>query len=111
MVIRHDGQSRSTHKSVFLDPSPDGFCHSAKLGVGTALNLIVALEFERDVVRPSLLALEKAIVESGHGSWGIYTKTLFTALRRIVGELRHCCKGLSTVNTSHAVFLEPLGRI
>src|ERR1035438_405683 len=36
MVIRHDGQSRSTYKSVFLDPSPDGFRHSAKLGVGTA---------------------------------------------------------------------------
>src|ERR1700693_3849620 len=76
MVIRHDGQSRSTCESVFLDPSPDGFCHAAKLGVRTALNLIVALEFERDVVRPSLLTLEKAIVEGGHGR-GEYTRKPF----------------------------------
>jgi len=73
--------------------------------------LIVALEFERDVVRPSLLTREKAIVEGGHGSWGIYTKTLSTVPRRIVADLRHCCRVLSTINTSHPVFLEPLGRI
>jgi hypothetical protein len=54
--------------------------------------LIVALEFERDVVRPSLLTLEKAIVEGRHGSWGIYTKTLSTAVRRIVVELRYCLR-------------------
>src|ERR1017187_1179391 len=75
MIIRHDGQSRSTCEFVLVDPSSDGFGHSAELGIRTALKLIVALEFERDVVRPSLLAFEKAVVESGHGSWGIYTKT------------------------------------
>src|SRR5580658_1562242 len=86
MVIRQDGQPRCAGESVFVDPPSDGFSHPAQLGIGAAVNLVVALEFERDVVRPSLLALEKAVVESGHGSWGIYTKNSFTAEFAGVGK-------------------------
>jgi hypothetical protein len=39
----------------------------------------MALQFQRGVVRPAPGALDKTVVESGHGSWGIYTKSLFTA--------------------------------
>jgi hypothetical protein len=46
--------------------------------------LIVALEFERNVVGPSLGAFDKSVVESrhesiGYRSWGIYTKNIFVA--------------------------------
>jgi hypothetical protein len=42
--------------------------------------LIGALEFERDIVRPSFLAFEKAIVKSGHGSKGEYTRKAVDAV-------------------------------
>jgi hypothetical protein len=74
MVIRHDGQPRTAGEAVLGDPPPDGFGHAAEFGVGATLNLIVALEFECDVVRPALGAFDKTVVESGHESWGIYTK-------------------------------------
>ncbi len=74
MVICHDGQPRSACEPVFVDPSSDGFCHAAEFGVSATLKLIVSLKFKRDIVRPSLLAFEKAVIEGGHGSWGIYTK-------------------------------------
>jgi hypothetical protein len=45
--------------------------------------VIVALQFERDIVRPALGALDKAIVESGHRSWRIYTKIPPTALTAV----------------------------
>jgi hypothetical protein len=64
---------------VLADPASDGFGHPPEVGVRTTLDLIIALEFEGDIVRPALLAFEKAVVESGHASWGIYTKNLFTA--------------------------------
>src|SRR5260370_42646562 len=76
MVIRHNSQPRSAHKSVLADPSADRFGHSAQFRVGAALELIVPLEFERDIVRPALRAFDEAVVESGHGSWGLYTKIL-----------------------------------
>ena len=79
MVIRHDGQPRSSRKSVFADPSSDGFGHPAEFDVGATLDVIVALEFECDIVWPALRAFEKTVVESGHESCGIYTKNLLTA--------------------------------
>ena len=79
MVIGHNGQTRAMREFTLADPAPHGFGHAAELGVRATLNLIVALDFERDVVRPALRAFEKAVVESGHESWGIYTKKVFTA--------------------------------
>ena len=79
MIIRNHGQSRAGRKSVFADPSSNGFRHAAKFGVSTAFDLIVALEFQRDVVRPSLLALKKAVVESGHDR-GEYTRKIYLPL-------------------------------
>jgi hypothetical protein len=42
-----------------------------KLAIGAAFKVIVTLEFEGDVVRPALGALQKTVIECGHGSWGI----------------------------------------
>ncbi len=42
--------------------------------VGAAFDVIMALQFQRDVVRPALGTFDKAVVEGGHESWGIYTK-------------------------------------
>src|SRR5258708_1303317 len=86
MVIRHNSQPRSAHKSVFADPSPDRLGHPAQFRIGAALELSVPLEFERDIVRPALRAFDEAVVESGHGSWGLYTKNLFTAERAEIGK-------------------------
>ena len=61
-------------ESVFDDPAADGLCHAVKFGIGAAFDVIVALQFERDIVRPTLGAIDKAVVEGGHSSWRIYTK-------------------------------------
>src|SRR5215831_19505815 len=45
-----------------------------EFAVGAAFEVIVALEFECDVIGPALGAFQKTVVERGHGSWGIYTK-------------------------------------
>src|ERR1700733_9416739 len=79
MIIGHDGQPRSASESVVGNPPSDGFGHAAKLGVGTALDAIVALVFQRAVVRPAHRGFEKTVVESGHESCGIYTKNPITA--------------------------------
>src|ERR1700683_197499 len=74
MIIRHNGQPRSRRESVFADPSSDGFSHPAKLVVGVALDVIMALEFQCHIIWPALGAFEKTVVERGHESCGIYTK-------------------------------------
>ncbi len=84
MVIGHDGQPRAASESVsgdpiFGSPSPHGFRHPVKFGIGTTLDVIMALNFQSDVVRPALRAFDKTVVESGHESCGIYTKNIFTA--------------------------------
>ena len=72
--------SRDPRANPFLgDPSSDGLGHPAEFGVGAALDLILALQFERDIVRPALRAFDKTVIESGHESWGIYTKIWLTA--------------------------------
>ena len=52
-----------------------------KFAVGAAFKMIVALDLKRDIVGPSLGTLDKAIVESRHSSWGIYTKRDPNAVR------------------------------
>ena len=69
MVVGNNGQPRSAHKSVFSDPSSHGFRHAAKLSVGATLDVIVALDFQRDVVGQALRTFDKSVVESGHESW------------------------------------------
>src|ERR1700739_2663123 len=75
MIIRQDGQPRSASKVFFRDPSTDRFGHAVKLGVSATLDVIVTLQFQGDVVRPALGAFRKTVIEGGHGSWGIYTKS------------------------------------
>jgi len=80
MVVRHNGQARSARESVFCEPSSNRFRHAVEFGVGATFDAIVALDFQCDVIRPALGALDKTVVESGHESCGIYTKNLFTAV-------------------------------
>ena len=71
--------SRDPRANPFsVNPSSHGFRHAAEFGVRATLDVIVTLEFESDVVRPALRAFDKAVVESGHESCGIYTKNLVT---------------------------------
>ena len=56
-----------------MDPASNRFRHPAKLGVGTAFDLIIALQFKRNVIRPALLALDKAVEKVGMGR-GEYTR-------------------------------------
>ena len=68
-------------KSVDCDPLPDSFGHTAEFRIAATLHVIVALQFQRNLIRPALGALHKTVIESGHGSWGIYTKKLIPAGR------------------------------
>jgi hypothetical protein len=74
VVVRQDGQSRSARKALFGDPPAHRLCHAVKFGVGAAFTVVVGLKFQRHIVRPALGTFDKAIVESRHASWGIYTK-------------------------------------
>ncbi|HEV3307189.1 MAG TPA: hypothetical protein VGZ91_12190 [Candidatus Sulfotelmatobacter sp.] len=79
----------------------------------------MTLKFERDIVRPALLAFEKAVVEGGHGSWGIYTKIPFTAVCAVIaGDARRAPSVVLSVifafraaTKCHQVFLAPVSRI
>ncbi len=51
----------------FVNPAADGFGHVVEFGVGVALDLVLALEFDGDIVRPALGAFDETIVERGHG--------------------------------------------
>ena len=75
MIVGQDGESRSARKIIFRDPAAHAFGHAMQFGVGTAFNLVVALKFQRDIVGPAPRALHKTVVESGHSSRGIYTKS------------------------------------
>jgi hypothetical protein len=48
------------------DPASYGFGHPTQLSVGVALNCVLLLDFDSDVLWPALLAFHKAIVKSGH---------------------------------------------
>src|ERR1700751_5387672 len=71
MVVGKDGKPRSGSEIVFRDPAPDGLGPALQFTVGAAFEVVVTLEFECDVIRPALGALQKTVVERGHGSWGI----------------------------------------
>src|SRR5437879_1920937 len=74
MIVGQDGQPRSAGKSVLCDPASDRLRHPPQFSIGATLDPIGKLQFQRNVLRPALGALDKTVVESGHGSWGIYTK-------------------------------------
>src|SRR5271166_1791122 len=100
--------SRDPRESVFGNPFSHGFGHAVKFGVGTTFDLIVALEFEGNVIWPALRAFDKPVVESGHGSWGIYTKNyLPPSPRRITSIHSLCLSGASKYARLKEI---PLGR-
>src|SRR5450631_2265965 len=75
VIIGQNCESGSVGKSVLGNPPANRFGHAVQFFVGAAFDVIVALEFERDIGRPALRAFNKAIVEGGHSSWRIYTKS------------------------------------
>ena len=74
VIVGHNGQARSAGKVLLVDPAANGLGHLPEFGVRATFKMIVALKFNGHIVRPALGALDKAVVERGHGSWGIYTK-------------------------------------
>jgi len=79
MVICEDGQ-RGSMCELFIDnPTAYRFGHAAQFGISTTFQVIRALKLKRNVIGPAVGAFAKTVVESGHRSWGIYTKNLLTA--------------------------------
>src|SRR5581483_7048731 len=75
MVIRKNGQPRAWWKFLLGNPPAYGLGHPAQLRIRAAFVLIAALKFQGYVAGPARGAIHKAVVERGHGSWGIYTKS------------------------------------
>jgi len=73
MIVGQNNHPRTRLKSIRGQPGTDRLGHVPQLGIGAALDPIAALDFQGDVFRPALDALDKAIVESGHGFAGNIT--------------------------------------
>lgn len=78
MVIGEETDARA-RESIFGCPASDGFGHAAESGVGVTIELIEALQFDGGIVRPALRAFYETVIESGHGSRRIYTKSMLNA--------------------------------
>src|SRR4029077_16036163 len=86
MVIRQNGQPRSAREFALLNPPPHRFSHAAQFSIRTTFQVILPLKLQRDIIWPALRAFSKAVVESGLGSCGIYTKTRFIAEHAEISE-------------------------
>jgi hypothetical protein len=84
MVIRQNRQARSAGDSILDNPSPHGFGHPPQFGVTAALEVVVALNLQSNILRPALGTLDKTIVERWHGLWAI----LQEAARKIQFTIR-----------------------
>ena len=73
VVVGEDGDARAGGELLLREPAPHGFGHLAGLGVGVALDLVLALDFEGDVLGAALFGFDKLVVESGHERRGKYT--------------------------------------
>jgi hypothetical protein len=86
MVVGKDRESGSAFEPLLTDPPAYGLGHPPQVRVGTAFELIVTLKFERDVIGPTIGALYKPVIESGH-VWnllidrGEYTRKPFPSPR------------------------------
>jgi hypothetical protein len=116
MVVCHYGEPRPVRETAFGDPSSHRLSHPAEFGIRTTLEPIAALKLQRDVVGPALRALDKTVVKSGHGSWGIYTKNSYTAETAEIGEkiqekllLRSAISALWAVGKVRPCSLQPVG--
>jgi hypothetical protein len=68
MVVGKDGDACARRQFLVGQPAADGFGHLASFGVSVAFDLVVALDFERDVLRPALFGFDELVVERGHGT-------------------------------------------
>ena len=73
MVVGKDGDARAGGEVLLGQPAADRFGHLAGLGVGVAFDLVLALDFESDVLGAALFGFDKLVVESGHEGRGKYT--------------------------------------
>jgi len=73
MIVGEDRDARARTQFLFREPAAHGFRHAARFGVSVALDLVVALDFEGDRLRPVLLTGDKLVVKGGHEGSGKYT--------------------------------------
>ncbi len=66
VVVGKDGDARAGREILFCQPAAHGFGHLARFRVCIALHLVVALDFEGNVLGSALLGFDKLVVESGH---------------------------------------------
>src|SRR4029077_14766554 len=72
-VVGQNGDAGASTQLLLGHPAADRFGHFASLCEGVALDLVLALDFERYVLRAALLGFNKLIIESGHEGRGKYT--------------------------------------
>src|SRR5580693_9341296 len=75
MIVSQNCDAGVPRELLFSQPVANRLRHLSKFGVGVAFNPVPPLDFERNVIRPALGALAKAVVERGHGSRGILHET------------------------------------
>src|SRR5947209_8075050 len=96
MVASHLSEAESpVIRSGSVRTIPKFNCAAAGLAMGTCFAsqkiAVAPLEFQGYVVGPALGAVHKAVVERGHGSWGIYTKS--TTGRSALSDARPATQG------------------
>ena len=69
VIAREDRNACCWRQLSFCEPSPNRFGHAPQCCIGMPLNLIVALDFDSDVIRPSLGTQNELVVKTGHSSW------------------------------------------
>ena len=74
VVVSQDGKTSAAGELGLIDPPADRLSHPMELRISAAFNMVMTLELECHIVGPALGTFDKAVVERGHGSWGIYTK-------------------------------------
>ncbi len=73
MVVGKEGDACARGQLFLGQPAADRLGHLASLGVGIAFDLVVALDFEGNVLRAALRGFDKLVVKSGHEGRGKYT--------------------------------------
>src|SRR5947209_18488980 len=91
MIVGKQRHPRTAWELLLRDPPAHGFGHPPEFRVGAGFNVVATLEFQGYVVGPALGAVHKAVVERGHGSWGIYTKS--TTGRSALSDARPATTG------------------
>jgi hypothetical protein len=71
MVVSENRDSRAGFHFRVEQPRRNRFRHAAKFGITVAFDSIRPLDFDGDILRPTLGAFHEAVVEGGHVRNGI----------------------------------------